>query len=112
MKSSKLVLVDCPNHLDLLSELLNNSKPSSIYVSFFNRESIYLEGMPSRMQFSQVFKYIATHKNIDVRHKIKNLSSHLKLKENTLIFIINVFFEVDFVTIQDGIMNSVPNVKK
>ncbi|MCA9766782.1 MAG: single-stranded-DNA-specific exonuclease RecJ [Carnobacterium sp.] len=112
MRSSKLVLVDCPDQLDLLSELLKNSQPSNIYVSFFNQESVYLEGMPSRAQFSQVFKYIATHKNIDVRHKIKMLSGHLKLKENTVIFIINVFFEADFVTIQDGIMNSVPNVKK
>ncbi|WP_414840202.1 single-stranded-DNA-specific exonuclease RecJ [Carnobacterium sp. TMP28] len=112
MRSSKLVLVDCPDQLDLLSELLKNSQPSNIYVSFFNQESVYLEGMPSRTQFSQVFKYIATHKNIDIRHKIKLLSGHLKLKENTVIFIINVFFEADFVTIQDGIMNSVPNVKK
>lgn len=112
MKTSKLVLVDCPDSLNLLSELLESSEPSNIYVSFFNRESAYLDGMPSRIQFSQVFKYIATHMDIDVRHKTKILSEHLKLKEKMLIFIINVFFDANFVTIQDGIMNIVPNAEK
>lgn len=112
MKTTKLVLVDCPDHLDLLSKLLQNSEPANIYVSFFNQESAYLDGMPSRIQLSQVFKYVATHMDIDVRHKTKRLSEHLKLKENMLIFIISVFFEAGFVTIQDGIMNIVSNVEK
>ncbi len=112
MKTTKLVLVDCPNDLEMLSKLLENSEPTNIYVCFFNQESAYLDGMPSRMQFSQVFKYVATHKDIDVRHKIKLLSEHLKVKENMLIFIISVFFEAGFVTIQDGIMNIVSNIEK
>lgn len=112
MKTTKLVLVDCPDHLDLLSKLLKNSEPTNIYASFFNQESAYLDGMPSRIQLSQVFKYVATHMDIDVRHKTKRLSEYLKLKENMLIFIISVFFEAGFVTIQDGIMNIVSNVEK
>jgi len=112
MKTTKLILVDCPDNLTLLRELLQNSEPSNIYVSFFNQESVYLEGIPSRIQFSHVFKYIASHMDIDVRHKTKILSGHLKLKENMLIFIISVFFEAGFVTIQDGIMNIVSNIEK
>ncbi|MGB6179325.1 single-stranded-DNA-specific exonuclease RecJ [Carnobacterium sp.] len=112
MKTDKLVLVDCPDDLELLSKLLQGSKPTSIYASFFNQESAYLDGIPSRIQFSHVFKYIASHKDIDARHKTKLLSGHLKIKENMLIFIINVFFEAGFVTIQDGIMNIASNIEK
>lgn len=112
LHTDQLILVDCPSDLTLLSTVLNQVEPTKVVACFFNQEEAYLTGIPSRMQFSQVFKYTVTHIDIDVRHKISLLATHLKIKEKLLIFMISVFFEVGFVTIKDGVMNIVPNAEK
>lgn len=112
LQTDQLILVDCPSDLTLLSNVLHLIEPTKIVACFFNQEEAYLTGMPSRIQFSQVFKYTATHVDIDVRHKISLLATHLKMKEKLLIFMISVFFEAGFVTIKDGVMNIVPNAEK
>ncbi|MER2227695.1 MAG: single-stranded-DNA-specific exonuclease RecJ [Carnobacterium sp.] len=112
MKTTQLIFVDCPFDIELVKDLLAQSSPEKIIACFYNREELYLNGMPNRSQFGQVFKYTATHVDIDVRNKLNLLATHLKIKENNLIFIISVFLEIGFVTITDGVMNVVKDVQK
>ncbi|MER2174833.1 MAG: single-stranded-DNA-specific exonuclease RecJ [Carnobacterium sp.] len=112
MRTAQLIFVDCPSDIDSVKELLGHSIPEKIIVCFYSREELYLNGMPNRSQFGQVFKYTATHVDIDVRNKLNLLATHLKIKENNLIFIISVFLEIGFVTITDGVMNVVKDVQK
>nr|WP_272956709.1 single-stranded-DNA-specific exonuclease C-terminal domain-containing protein [Carnobacterium inhibens] len=112
MKTTQLIFVDCPSDVDWVKDLLSGSSPEKIIACFYSREELYLNGMPSRNQFGQVFKYTATHVNIDIRNKLKLLATHLNIKENNLIFIISVFLEIGFVTIKDGVMNVVKDVHK
>lgn len=112
MKTTQLIFVDCPSDIEWVKNLLIDSSPEKIIACFYSREELYLNGMPSRNQFGQVFKYTATHVNIDVRHKLNLLATHLNIKENSLIFIISVFLEIGFVTIKDGVMNVVKDVQK
>ena len=112
MRTTQLIFVDCPSDIDSVKELLAQSSPEKIIACFYSREDLYLNGMPNRSQFGQVFKYTATHVDIDVRNKLKLLAAHLKIKENNLIFIISVFLEIGFVTITNGVMNVVKDVQK
>lgn len=112
MQTAHLILVDCPPDLAWLSRLLQNCRPEKITVCFFSQENAYLEGMPTRDQFTKVYKFITTHVNINVRQQLNLLADFLKIKENLLIFMISVFFEVGFVTIKDGVMNIVQNTEK
>ena len=37
--------------------------------------------MPSRQQFGQLFKFAASHRDVDIRHKLKVLSDYLKIQQ-------------------------------
>lgn len=112
MRTTQLIFIDCPSDSEWVKILLNGANPEKIIACFYSREELYLNGMPSRNQFGQVFKYTAAHVDIDVRNKLNLLATHLKIKETNLIFIISVFLEVGFVTMTDGIMNATKDVEK
>ncbi|WP_198022515.1 single-stranded-DNA-specific exonuclease RecJ [Carnobacterium pleistocenium] len=112
MTTNQLIFVDCPSDSEWVKNLLSASNPEKIIACFYSREELYLNGMPTRAQFGQVFKYTAAHVDIDVRNKLNLLATHLKIKEANMIFIISVFLEIGFVTIADGVMNANTSVEK
>ncbi len=107
----QLVIIDCPVTIAELKAALAQTHFSRIYLQCYSKEECYLNGMPTRRQFGALFKFIEGNKNIDVRYKIKAIAQHLKLAESLLIFMIQVFFELKFVTIEDGVMNKVTTVE-
>ncbi len=107
-----LVFVDCPNETEWVTELLRNSQAERVYACFYSQDECYLNGMPSRGQFGELFKFAASHKDVDIRHRLKVLADYLKIKENHLIFMIHVFFDIGFVTIDNGVMNFVKDAPK
>lgn len=102
-----LVLVDCPYNQQLVKELVQATGCKRLYLFVTSREEYYLNGLPTREQFGRLFKLIAQFKVIDVRYKLDDVASFLRLKRQTVIFMINVFFELGFVTIDDGLMKRV-----
>lgn len=112
MEHSILVLVDCPPSLTVLSLLLDHNEPENILYSFHSKTSDYLEGMPNRQHFAEVYKFISAHQNIDVKNQLTALAKTLKMKENRVIFILQVFFEIGFVKIEGGLLNRVETNEK
>lgn len=107
-----LTFIDCPPELELITAVLKGNQPENIYACFINPDEAYLNGVPSRENFTVLFKFFSQYQNIDVRYKIKPLAQAVKLKENLLIFMIHVFFEAGFVTIDDGVLNIVEEPAK
>ncbi len=44
---------------------------------------------------------------MDIRYKLKNVSNYLRIPEKLLVFMIHVFSELKFVTIDDGVLQMV-----
>lgn len=109
---SALIFAECPTDAQLVKAFYQQLNPKKVYLYLASPEEAYLNGMPSRSQFGQLFKFIATYKEVDVRHKINELSHFLKIKKSVLIFMIQVFSELEFVTIEDGLMSEVVGPKK
>ncbi|TFJ44013.1 single-stranded-DNA-specific exonuclease RecJ [Carnobacterium divergens] len=109
---STFVFIDCPNELEWIPSTIQGNAPEKLVTAFFSESESYLNGMPSRTQFGELFKFVATHKDVDIRHKLPLLANYLKIKDNLLIFMINVFFELGFVTIDNGVMNYVKDAPK
>lgn len=103
----EIVFVDCPTESMVVKEYLSQLNPKKIHLYFTSKEEAYLNGMPSREQFAQLFKFIATYDQVDVRHKLPEMSQFLKIKTSLLIFMIQVFSDLGFVTIEDGLMTQV-----
>ncbi|MBM6613922.1 single-stranded-DNA-specific exonuclease RecJ [Desemzia sp. RIT804] len=112
MENTLLILVDCPPSLTVLSLLMEHNEPENILYSFHSKTNDYLEGMPNRQHFADIYKFICSHQNIDVKNQLNILAKTLRMKENRVIFILQVFFEVGFVKIENGLLNRVETNEK
>lgn len=103
----QIVIVDCPSELSDLAKIIQKIDYNRIYLMAFSRDECYLNGIPTRDQFGKLFTFIKQQGNVDVRYKTKEIAQYLKVKESVLIFMIEVFLDLGFVTIDNGVMNRV-----
>ncbi|WP_208559687.1 single-stranded-DNA-specific exonuclease RecJ [Marinilactibacillus kalidii] len=99
------VLVDCPNSLEMIQSTLQQSDDQTVYCIFYTKSKDYLLGMPTRDQFAKVYKFLAKHKKINLKEKGSLLADYLKIDKTILKFIIKVFLEAGFVTIDSGLLS-------
>ncbi|WP_424899556.1 single-stranded-DNA-specific exonuclease RecJ [Trichococcus sp.] len=112
VSASNLVLFECPLKMDLLADLLKSNQFENVYVVSHETNSVYADGVPPKDQFAKFYQYIRSHKDIDVRNRLDALAKYLKIKKNLAIFMIQVFLEAGFVTIDNGFINEVQNPVK
>ncbi|MGT2716335.1 single-stranded-DNA-specific exonuclease RecJ [Streptococcus respiraculi] len=93
-----------PEDMQVLKALLQAHDFQAIYFKNEIATPYYLDGYGSREQFARLYKTIYQFKEFDVRYKLKELSRYLKIKEPLLIKMIQIFQELDFVEITDGVM--------
>lgn len=76
----------------------------AIYFKNQMKHPYYLTGFGSREQFAKLYKTIYQFPEFDVRHKLTDLSRYLNIDKLLLIKLIQIFEELAFVTIEDGLM--------
>lgn len=109
---SQIVFVDTPLELDLLKEIVEKSQISRIYILGMTPDDAYLDGIGSRDQYGKLFILLKGHPSLDVRHKLKEIANYTKIPSNLLIFMIQVFVELGFVTVENGILRNIENPEK
>ncbi|HQZ20006.1 MAG TPA: single-stranded-DNA-specific exonuclease C-terminal domain-containing protein, partial [Trichococcus flocculiformis] len=112
VSAKNLVLFECPLKLNLLANLLKSNQFENVYVVSHESNGVYADGVPPKDQFAKFYQYIRSHKDIDVRNRLDALAEYLKIKKNLAIFMIQVFLEAGFVTIDNGFINEVKNPLK
>jgi single-stranded-DNA-specific exonuclease len=105
----QLVFVDCPPEPQLLQEIVQKGQIERVYLMVISKEEAYLNGTGTREQYAQLYKFIRQQDQVDVRYKLAVVAKHLKIQEKLLIFMIQVFFDLGFVTIENGILRKVEN---
>lgn len=104
-----MVLVDLPDSLDQLQTLLQTSTPGRLAPMFYVQSPVYLQKVPSKQVFSNVYKFVLSFKDINLQTQYDAMVKHLKISNMTLKLILKVFLEAKFVTIDNGVLNAVPN---
>ena len=104
-----MVLVDLPDSLDQLQALLQTSTPGRLAPMFYVQSPVYLQKVPSKQVFSNVYKFVLSFKDINLQTQFDAMVKHLKISNMTLKLILKVFLEAKFVTIDNGVLNAVPN---
>ena len=107
-----LVIFDCPTNLHFLHKFLDDHLFQNYYFYCYPVKQVYLEGMPSKESFANLFRYVKSHQNMDVRTKLDSFANYLKINKNVLVFMLHVFSEARFVTIDNGILNPKANPAK
>ncbi|MGU7999799.1 single-stranded-DNA-specific exonuclease RecJ [Streptococcus suis] len=102
--ADSLVLANLPENLSDLKSVFQKHDFQAIYFKNDIKIPYYLDGYGSREQFAKLYKTIYQFKEFDVRYKLKDLAVYLKIKDSLLVKMIQIFQELEFVTITDGVM--------
>lgn len=95
-----VVLVDCPLSLKLLRQALQKWQPTQITTYFFHQTDYYASGMPSRTEFATVFA--AVKRQPLTKAALLQLGKQLKIDQEKVNFMVKVFFELNFVKMEQG----------
>lgn len=104
VEQTAIGIATVPDDLTPLKKLLQEQHFDAIYFKNDIAQPYYLEGYGSREQFTRLYKTLYQFTEFDVRYKLDELASYLKIKKLLLIKMIQIFQELDFVTITDGVM--------
>ncbi|WP_105128230.1 single-stranded-DNA-specific exonuclease RecJ [Streptococcus suis] len=102
--ADSLVLAELPENLSDLKSVFQDHEFQAIYFKNEIANPYYLDGYGSREQFAKLYKTIYQFKEFDVRYKLVELANYLKIKQPLLVKMIQIFQELGFVTITDGVM--------
>ena len=103
-KSRAVVVYDLPERLNQLKVIIQQGHFEAIYFKNEIAQPYYLTGFGTRDQFAKLYKTIYQFPEFDIRYKLKELAAYLKIDPILLIKMIQIFEELNFVTIQDGVM--------
>lgn len=98
----KLIIMEPPQNLAPLGQLLKQKEWSQIYLGSFVQESKYTAGLPSREDFARLYRWLSQQSAFHLRQNLSKMSELLKISVTRLKLMIVVFFEAEFVTIKDG----------
>ena len=98
------VLRDLPKDLDDLKITLNQVNADKYYLVFKGQFNSYFEGLPNEQKFKETYKALLSKAETNIQTEGMQLCQFLKIKPDQLKFILNCFYELDFITINDGII--------
>ena len=98
-----LVLLDLPETEEQLTAALTKINPKRIYAHFYAKESQYFEQVPTREQFKWLFAFIKKRGSFDFKKHCDELAKHKGWSRESLFFMLQVFFELGFVTLNNGL---------
>ncbi|MUK87002.1 single-stranded-DNA-specific exonuclease RecJ [Ornithinibacillus sp. L9] len=112
-RADVLYIYDLPTNLAHLKEIINQVQPVNIHVCFYVENSSYLSPMPTRDDFKWFYALLYKRKQIDLNTELQLIMDAKGWKKDQVVFISKVFFELEFVKIENGViqLNSAP-VKK
>ncbi|SFA94652.1 MULTISPECIES: single-stranded-DNA-specific exonuclease RecJ [unclassified Bacillus (in: firmicutes)] len=105
MDDSNIVLMDMPPSKAFLTNLFLGKKPARIYALFLKEESDYFSTIPTREHFRWFYAFLSKNSPFDLKSRGDDLAKHKGWSSETVKFMSKVFFELDFVTIKNGLIS-------
>ena len=102
--SPAIVIDRIPDDLADLKTLFQEQSFQAVYFKNHLDKAYYLIGYGSRDQYAKLYKTLYQFPEFDIRHKLSQLSDYLKIPQVLLIKMIQIFQELGFVQIENGIM--------
>jgi single-stranded-DNA-specific exonuclease len=100
-----IVFLDVPPSLSKFAEWLETKgEPARIYAVFHQSTDHFFTTLPTREHFKWFYGFLAKRKTFNVRRDGFELAKWKGWSKETIDFMSQVFFELDFVTIDDGVI--------
>lgn len=101
---SSIILMDMPPERAHIDNLLTDKHPERIYAHFYHQQDNFLATMPTRDHFKWFYAFLAKKGPFDIKKRGDELAKYRGWSRHTIDFISQVFFELDFVTIENGLI--------
>jgi single-stranded-DNA-specific exonuclease len=105
LNERNLVLLDFPPSKEIVNNLLCGKKPGRIYPHFYKKDSAYFNTMPTREHFKWYYAFLAKKAPFDLKRFGDDLAKHRGWSKETIDFMSQVFFELNFATINNGLIS-------
>ena len=102
--SPAVVVKNLPEDIRILKDIFQEHDFSAVYFKNDIEKPYYLTGYGTREQFAKLYKTIYQFPEFDIRYKLKDLSAYLKIEQILLVKMIQIFEELGFVSIENGVM--------
>ena len=102
--SQAVVIKNLPEDIRILKDIFQQHDFLAVYFKNDIDKPYYLTGSGTREQFAKLYKTIYQFPEFDIRYKLKDLSTYLKIEQILLVKMIQIFEELGFVTIENGVM--------
>lgn len=104
VETELLTVYDLPPDLESLGRIVEKTKPQSVHVAYHVARDAFIQTIPSREQFKQVYLYIASFQEFDLRKHFPNMIKQLRLPKEQLSFILRVFYDLNFIFVEDKVI--------
>ncbi|MDQ0158729.1 single-stranded-DNA-specific exonuclease RecJ [Alkalibacillus salilacus] len=99
----RIVCLDLPQNLQAFEDILKHSYIDAVYLCFHQDQSHFLSVIPTRDDFKQLYGLLKKHKQITSEQKVQ-LAQAKSWSNDKLDFMLDVFFDLDFVKITNGLI--------
>ena len=107
-----LVLLDLPPSKSLLESFLAAKSPSRVYAHFYKEDSDFFSTLPTREHFKWYYAFLSKRGTFDLNRYGDDLAKYRGWSKETVVFMSQVFFELDFVKINNGFISLNKSVPK
>lgn len=99
-----LYVYDFPDSFTVLESLVERLQPQSIHISFGLTSNAYLENVPAREEFAWLYGYLVKNKPVQIKIDLPKIMRIKGWSKERVIFMIQVFLDLEFVSVQDNII--------
>lgn len=103
-EAETLYIFDLPDDLNRLKEIIQTVKPVNIHACYYVKDSIYLKAFPTRDEFKWFYALVHQRKSLDLKQELPTIMDAKGWSKEHIIFISKVFSELEFVMIENGIV--------
>ncbi|MCF6408629.1 single-stranded-DNA-specific exonuclease RecJ [Pseudalkalibacillus salsuginis] len=100
-----LIILDLPSSKDQLKQLMNyGSSVERVYTVFHHEEDHYFNPIPTRDSFKWYYSFLKKQGTFDYKTRAADLAAYKGWTKESVYFMSQVFFELEFVTIDNGVI--------
>lgn len=107
-----VVVLDLPDATEDLKRICEKGFPDRIYTVFYQENNHLFSTVPTREHFKWYYSFLHQKAPFSLRQYGEKLCRHKGWSKDTVNFMTQVFFELEFVTIKDGVIFMAEEMKK
>lgn len=112
IESRYIVLLDLPYESVMIKKLLRDTIPERIYAVLDHKEDHFFSTLPTREHFKWYYGFLLKQQPFDVKKYADAITSKKGWSKETIHFMTQVFFELEFARIENGVISLLDNPDK